>query len=120
MRRAYSDRLGVTAQFNYNLLRRINNEFNANFDLGSFYHVANFNVALGGMESWLISSKDQTVRTLSSAENSNRKKTVVGSLSVVSFAGHGCRWSYPVVVRLSLIASRVFIPSIHSSTPKNP
>uniref|UniRef100_A0A7S3EMI4 Histidine-specific methyltransferase SAM-dependent domain-containing protein n=2 Tax=Rhodosorus marinus TaxID=101924 RepID=A0A7S3EMI4_9RHOD len=61
MRRAYSDRLGVTAQFNYNLLRRINNEFNANFDLGSFYHVANFNVALGGMESWLISSKDQTV-----------------------------------------------------------
>src|SRR6478752_3409035 len=40
---AYDDPQGVTAAFNRNLLRRINRELGADFDLASFRHVAFFN-----------------------------------------------------------------------------
>lgn len=62
MRRAYSDAKGVTAAFNFNLLTRINHELTADFQPECFYHVANYNVHLGAMESWLLSAKDQDVK----------------------------------------------------------
>ena len=37
---AYNDARGVTAQFNLNLLRRINRELDGNFDLAQFEHLA--------------------------------------------------------------------------------
>ncbi|HLI32302.1 MAG TPA: L-histidine N(alpha)-methyltransferase [Solirubrobacteraceae bacterium] len=40
LRAAYDDAAGVTAQFNRNLLRIINRELGADFDLDSFEHVA--------------------------------------------------------------------------------
>lgn len=40
---AYNDPQGVTAEFNLNLLRRINREVGASFDLARFSHVAFFN-----------------------------------------------------------------------------
>ena len=37
---AYNDAAGVTAEFNLNLLARLNHEFGADFDLGAFMHRA--------------------------------------------------------------------------------
>ena len=58
---AYDDPLGVTAAFNLNLLARINRELDANFDLASFEHQAQFNPETRGIEMHLRSTKSQTV-----------------------------------------------------------
>ncbi len=47
---AYDDRAGVTAAFNLNVLRRINRELGANFDLSRFRHRAFFNETAGRVE----------------------------------------------------------------------
>ncbi len=59
--RAYSDAAGVTREFNFNLLRRLNRELQANFDLSTFEHYATYNPILGAMESYLVSKRAQTV-----------------------------------------------------------
>ena len=61
MVKAYSDSKGVTAAFNINLLRRLNRELNFNFQETNYEHYALFNPLLRRMESWLISTKQQTV-----------------------------------------------------------
>jgi dimethylhistidine N-methyltransferase len=61
MTEAYSDRNGVTRDFNLNLLERLNREIGANFDHSTFRHQAIWNPATEGMESWLISEQDQWV-----------------------------------------------------------
>jgi len=58
---AYDDRDGVTAEFNYNLLRRINRELGGTFDVSRFTHAPCWNERLGRMESHLRSDVDQTV-----------------------------------------------------------
>ena len=58
---AYNDPSGVTAEFNLNLLGRINRELGANFDLGSFFHQARYNSELGRVEIYLVSHAAQTV-----------------------------------------------------------
>lgn len=58
---AYNDRQGVTAEFNLNLLRRINHELKADFDLGQFAHRARFNPAARRMELSLESLVPQRV-----------------------------------------------------------
>lgn len=47
---AYDDREGVTAAFNLNVLRRINRELGADFDLSHFRHKAFFNESMGRVE----------------------------------------------------------------------
>jgi L-histidine N-alpha-methyltransferase len=59
---AYNDSEGVTAKFNLNILRRINNDLGGNFDLNNFEHFGTYNPKIGAMESYLISKKEQTVR----------------------------------------------------------
>ena len=59
---AYNDAQGVTADFNRNLLVRINRELDGNFDPGSFHHHAPYNVAEGRIEMHLVSRTDQTVQ----------------------------------------------------------
>jgi len=63
---AYDDAQGVTAQFNKNILRRLNRELGGNFDLEYFRHVARWNPAQSRMEIFLESLRAQTVtlRTL--------------------------------------------------------
>jgi uncharacterized SAM-dependent methyltransferase len=63
---AYDDAQSVTAQFNKNILRRLNREFDANFDLDSFRHVAEWNPAKSRMEINLESTRPQVaiLRTL--------------------------------------------------------
>jgi dimethylhistidine N-methyltransferase len=67
---AYNDAQGVTAEFNLNLLVRINRELGADFDVKAFTHRAGFNPvpdsALAGgpgrIEMHLISTRPQRVR----------------------------------------------------------
>jgi dimethylhistidine N-methyltransferase len=59
---AYNDAAGITAAFNLNLLRRLNREAGANFDLGSFRHEAVWNDRDSRIEMHLISTRDQTVQ----------------------------------------------------------
>jgi len=59
---AYNDQQGFTAQFNLNLLTRINNELNANFDVQFFKHHAFFNEEKSRIEMHLVSQKDQQVQ----------------------------------------------------------
>ena len=58
---AYNDKDGVTAAFNLNLLRRINRELGADFDLTAFRHHAFYNEPLGRVEMHLVSLKEQRV-----------------------------------------------------------
>ena len=59
---AYNDRQGLTRAFNLNLLRRINSELDANFDLAAFDHYEIYNPETGEARSYLVSQKAQTVR----------------------------------------------------------
>jgi dimethylhistidine N-methyltransferase len=59
---AYDDREGVTAQFNLNLLRRLNRELGADFDLGRFRHRAHYDEERGRVEMRLVSHVAQSVR----------------------------------------------------------
>ncbi len=58
---AYNDVAGVTAEFNLNILRRINRELGANFDLKKFKHLAIYNQELHQIEMHLRSLIPQTV-----------------------------------------------------------
>jgi dimethylhistidine N-methyltransferase len=57
---AYNDALGVTAAFNLNVLARINRELGGNFDLRAFRHHAFYHDALGRVEIYIESLRDQT------------------------------------------------------------
>ncbi|HZR60648.1 MAG TPA: L-histidine N(alpha)-methyltransferase [Xanthobacteraceae bacterium] len=61
LHRAYNDSAGVTAQFNLNLLARINRELGADFDLAAFEHRAFFNAEQSRIEMHLVSTKPQQV-----------------------------------------------------------
>ena len=61
MIRAYNDSKGVTAEFNKNLLRRINRELGGNFDLEKFRFYAGYDVFSGAIESYLVSLEKQEV-----------------------------------------------------------
>ena len=58
---AYDDAAGVTAQFNLNILARMNRELGGDFDLAAFRHRAFYNVAGHRIEMHLESLKDQAV-----------------------------------------------------------
>ncbi len=58
---AYDDNERVTAAFNLNILRRLNRELGANFDLDGFRHHARWNSGKSRIEMHLESIRDQTV-----------------------------------------------------------
>lgn len=59
---AYDDRAGVTADFNRNILERINRELDGTFDVRGFRHHALYNPKLGRVEMHLISDRRQSVQ----------------------------------------------------------
>ena len=59
---AYDDSAGVTAEFNKNVLRVLNREFDGDFDLDCFEHVARYDVDAARMDIRLRSLTDQSVR----------------------------------------------------------
>lgn len=66
---AYNDVQGVTAQFNYNLLTRINLELGADFDVKNFLHFPVYNPVLQQAESYLLSKTKQTVHIPAAKES---------------------------------------------------
>lgn len=61
LERAYNDSEGVTAEFNLNMLERLNREFDANFALDAFEHRAIYNQERGRIEMHLVSLREQAV-----------------------------------------------------------
>ena len=59
---AYNDAQGVTAEFNLNLLTRINHELDGQFYIETFRHEAFYNPQMGRIEMHLSSRNTQTVR----------------------------------------------------------
>ncbi|MCS6952346.1 MAG: L-histidine N(alpha)-methyltransferase [Bryobacterales bacterium] len=62
LERAYDDSQRVTAQFNRNLLARINRELGGHFDVSRFAHRAVYREDVGRIEMYLVSEARQTVR----------------------------------------------------------
>lgn len=62
LHQAYNDYDGVTAEFNLNLLRRINRELDGNFKIHQFEHYAFFNPRYSRIEMHLVSLTDQVVK----------------------------------------------------------
>lgn len=62
LERAYNDSAGVTEQFNLNMLRVLNRELGAEFDLDRFRHRATWNERAERIEMQLVSLERQTVR----------------------------------------------------------
>jgi L-histidine N-alpha-methyltransferase len=58
---AYDDARGVTAAFNLNVLRVVNRELGADFDLSAFTHRAFFDTDEEWIEMRLVSKRDQVV-----------------------------------------------------------
>ena len=58
---AYHDAAGITKAFNLNLLHRINQEMDADFDPMQFDHFPTYNPLTGETKSFLISQKKQVV-----------------------------------------------------------
>jgi L-histidine Nalpha-methyltransferase len=59
--KAYNDSQGITAQFNLNLLHRINRELGGNFRADRFRFFSHFDPFSGAVESYLISDRRQRV-----------------------------------------------------------
>ncbi len=73
---AYDDAAGVTAQFNLNLLARINRELDGDFKLEQWQHKAIYNEILGRIEMHLVSSIDQQVRVAGRSFSFRRGETI--------------------------------------------
>jgi L-histidine Nalpha-methyltransferase len=61
---AYDDARGVTAEFNLNLLSRINRELGGNFQLDQFSHAVRFDANLRRIEMHLVCERAQQVQVL--------------------------------------------------------
>ncbi len=61
LRAAYDDALGVTAAFNLNVLRRMNRELGADFELSLFQHQVRFDDTRRNVEMHIESLCDQTI-----------------------------------------------------------
>jgi len=58
---AYNDAGGFTREFNLNLLHRINNELEGNFDVTKFEHYPTYDPGTGACKSYLVSLEAQEV-----------------------------------------------------------
>jgi dimethylhistidine N-methyltransferase len=73
---AYNDKQGVTAQFNRNLLVRMNRELGANFDVARFEHHAFYNRERSRIEMHLASCKRQCVTVCGERINFRAGETI--------------------------------------------
>jgi len=73
---AYNDSRGLTAAFNLNLLRRMNRELRADFDLSAWRHKAVYNDDRGRMEMYLVSLKKQSVGIMGHTFHFNKGETI--------------------------------------------
>ncbi|MFN3232233.1 MAG: L-histidine N(alpha)-methyltransferase [Alphaproteobacteria bacterium] len=73
---AYNDRKGVTAEFNLNLLRRINRELNGTIDEKKFCHFAFYNKHESRVEMHLRSTTDQHFIVADTKFSMKRSETI--------------------------------------------
>ncbi len=73
---AYNDAQGVTAEFNLNLLRRMNTELGADFELENFAHLAFYEEEIGRIEMHLRSVRAQTVHLGGAAISFSKDETI--------------------------------------------
>ena len=104
---AYDDARGVTADFNLNLLKRVNRELDGDIDLDAFSHRAVWNGRESRMEMHLVSNIGQTFRAAGrtfgmaageTIHTENSYKYTLGSFrTIASQAGWriGARWISP-------------------------
>jgi L-histidine Nalpha-methyltransferase len=59
---AYNDRMGITAEFNKNILNVLNRELNADFALSNFEHVASYNACKEQVEMHLRANRSISVK----------------------------------------------------------
>ena len=69
---AYNDARGVTAEFNLNILTRLNRELGCDFDTANFQHRAIYNTEKHRIEMHLVSNRDQTVTIPATANKPSR------------------------------------------------
>jgi dimethylhistidine N-methyltransferase len=118
---AYNDSAGVTAQFNLNILRRINRELGADFKIECFEHHAVFNRELSRIEMHLASKKRQRVRICGESIEFRAGETIHTENSykytLESFAAlaRGSGWR---IAATWTDAARLF--SVHALTFENP
>jgi len=62
LEQAYNDANGITAEFNVNILRRLNQELGTNFNVLAFKHRAFYNKQKSRIEMHLISQKEQVIK----------------------------------------------------------
>jgi dimethylhistidine N-methyltransferase len=67
LERAYNDRQGVTAAFNLNLLRHVNEALDGDIPLDAFRHRAFFNARLSRIEMHLVATRPVAARVAGSA-----------------------------------------------------
>lgn len=73
---AYNDSEGITANFNLNLLTRMNRELQADFELDNFEHNAFYNSELGRVEMHLVSRVNQSVDIGEHSFNFDKGETI--------------------------------------------
>jgi len=78
---AYNDRSSITAQFNLNLLQRVNRELGADFDLDHWHHRAVYNSDAGRIEMYLISDIDQFVHVAEEKFHFRRGEKIITEYS---------------------------------------
>ena len=97
---AYDDAQGVTAAFNLNMLKNLNDQLGSNFDVSGFTHRATYNEEAGRIEMYLVARRAQTV--------------AIGDATVAFRAGEEIHtensYKYAVDEFLSLSASAGFRP----------
>ncbi|MDP4172492.1 MAG: L-histidine N(alpha)-methyltransferase [Bacteroidota bacterium] len=78
---AYNDNKGITAKFNLNILKRLNDEFCADFNLENFRHKALYNETEGRIEMYLISLTDQSVKLCNSTFSFKKNEKILTEYS---------------------------------------
>jgi len=111
LERAYNDSEGVTAQFNLNVLRRLNREFGGTFDLQGFRHRAIYNEDAGRIEMYLDSVRNQTAevggKTFSFAEGEAINTEHSYKYTLEGFAGMALAAGFQIV-KVWMDAERLF------------
>ncbi|GMN04105.1 L-histidine N(alpha)-methyltransferase [Erythrobacter sp. MTPC3] len=73
---AYDDAAGVTAEFNYNLVRRINRELDGNILLDALVHEARWNDEFARVEMHLVAQRDFNFSVCDKAFSMNAGETI--------------------------------------------
>lgn len=78
---AYNDHKGVTAEFNLNILRRLNREIGSDFNIGKWEHNAFYNENENRIEMHLVSLTDQEVRVNGTRYRFRKDETILTEYS---------------------------------------